>query len=198
MRKFPLQQQQNPNLQSFIQGEQTEEKGDAEKIDEAAEKKDEATEAPKESPATDEAKTDSAEPTETAKPSENGDGTEAEQTLNESKDAVEGADDANTTATPADGKKKKEKSKKRFLSFRSFSFSKKDKSKPKKEENAADTTNGEIEKVPEEVRAAILYISISTSFSEFTSHSCFSYIIKRVRRIMAVNEQNHHEYEQKK
>lgn len=67
--------------------------------------------------------------------------------MNESKDAVEAGDEA----TPADGKKKKEKSKKRFLSFRSFSFSKKDKTKPKKEENAADATNGDIEKVPEEV-----------------------------------------------
>lgn len=91
-------------------------------------------------------------------------GTEAENvnettatTLNESKEVVEGGEDANAASTPATDsakKAKKEKSaKKRFLSFRSFSFSKKDKQKPAKKdaEEKAAVTNGECEKVPEEV-----------------------------------------------
>lgn len=68
-------------------------------------------------------------------------------------EAVEGAEDAAASSTPVSDsakKQKKEKPKKRFLSFRSFSFSKKDKQKPAKKEEAA-ATNGEIEKVPEEV-----------------------------------------------
>lgn len=78
-------------------------------------------------------------------------------TLNESKDGVETGEDANATpATDSAKKVKKEKSKKRFLSFRSFSFSKKDKQKPAKKdaEEKAAVTNGECEKVPEEVSAA--------------------------------------------
>lgn len=153
-----------------LQGEKQEEKkdGETEKTEEAVEKKEEAAEAPKEEAAAADAKSDAVEATE--KPAENGDDTEAaaaasaEQTLNESKDAVEGADDA--ASTPADGKKKKEKSKKRFLSFRSFSFSKKDKSKPKKEENPAETTNGDIEKVPEEVSARFVFVSCGFSGSQ--------------------------------
>lgn len=93
---------------------------------------------------------------------ENGDGGEnaadtTTGTLDESKDGVEntGESDANASSTPVTDsakKAKKDKSKKRFLSFRSFSFSKKDKTKPKKEEAAAaNTTNGDCEKVPEEV-----------------------------------------------
>lgn len=78
-------------------------------------------------------------------------------TLNESKEVVETGDDSNaeaaTPATDSAKKVKKEKSKKRFLSFRSFSFSKKDKQKPAKKEaeEKAAVTNGECEKVPEEV-----------------------------------------------
>lgn len=84
-------------------------------------------------------------------------------TLNESKEVVEAGEDVNAASTPitdSNKKPKKEKSKKRFLSFRSFSFSKKDKQKPAKkgsaDESAANTTavtNGECEKVPEEVSA---------------------------------------------
>lgn len=79
-------------------------------------------------------------------------------TLNESKEVVEIGDDANAASTPTTDsakKAKKEKSKKRFLSFRTFSFSKKDKQKPAKKdaEEKAAVTNGECEKVPEEVGA---------------------------------------------
>lgn len=49
---------------------------------------------------------------------------------------------------------KKEKVKKRW-SFRSFSFSKKDKQKPAKKEEA-ELTNGECEKVPEEVSKFVI------------------------------------------
>lgn len=87
---------------------------------------------------------------------ENDDGTEnvadtTAGTLDESKDCAETAGGDATSLTDSAKKPKKEKSKKRFLSFRSFSFSKKDKTKPKKEEAAANITNGECEKVPEEV-----------------------------------------------
>lgn len=131
------------------------------------------------------------------KPAENGDGAEnaadtTTGTLDESKDGVENAgDDASSTpATDSAKKPKKEKSKKRFLSFRSFSFSKKDKQKPKKEEAAANTTNGECEKVPEEVselslhslfRAVCACISLSIFLS---SISLALYRIEREYYIM--------------
>ncbi|XP_031617541.1 A-kinase anchor protein 200 isoform X2 [Contarinia nasturtii] len=140
----------------------TNEKQEEKKDDGAENEKDAATEKT-EQPAAAEpaaAKTD-ADGQEAEKPAENGAGEEAENaadtttgTLDESKDGVENAgDDANASSTPVTDsakKPKKDKSKKRFLSFRSFSFSKKDKTKPKKEEAAANTTNGECEKVPEE------------------------------------------------
>lgn len=76
-------------------------------------------------------------------PTENGD-----ETLNESKISeapiVENGD--------SNKKPKKEKVKKKW-SFRSISFSKKDKQKPAKKDEA---TNGECEKVPEEV--SLLFI----------------------------------------
>ncbi|XP_055295004.1 A-kinase anchor protein 200 [Sitodiplosis mosellana] len=136
-----------------------------EKKDEGAEnEKDAATEKTEQPAAEAESKADDAtaavaavETKEEEKPAENGEGTEnaadtTTGTLDESKDGVENAgDDATSTPVTDSAKKtKKEKSKKRFLSFRSFSFSKKDKTKPKKEEAAAATTNGECEKVPEE------------------------------------------------
>lgn len=82
--------------------------------------------------------------------------------LDESKvsEAVEGAEDAAASSTPVSDsakKQKKDKPKKRFLSFRSFSFSKKDKQKPAKKEEAA-ATNGECEKVPEEVCIFISFV----------------------------------------
>lgn len=108
------------------------------------------------------------------KPAENGDGTEnaadtTTGTLDESKDGAENAGDADASSTPVTDsakKAKKEKSKKRFLSFRSFSFSKKDKTKPKKEEAAAaNTTNGECEKVPEEVSELCVCVCLSIFIS---------------------------------
>lgn len=80
-------------------------------------------------------------------------------TLDESKasDATEATEQSTDAA--ADKKPKKEKTKKRW-SFRSFSFSKKDKQKPEKRKNAEDAaandstpavTNGDCEKVVEEV-----------------------------------------------
>lgn len=85
--------------------------------------------------------------------------------LNESKEVVEGGEgDAATPNTDSAKKAKKEKSKKRFLSFRSFSFSKKDKQKPKKAEEVA-ATNGECEKVPEEV---IYFAQFPSAFSRFS------------------------------
>lgn len=57
------------------------------------------------------------------------------------------------------GKKpKKEKVKKKW-SFRSISFSKKDKQKPIKKDDKETKTNGEIENVPEEVRNFKLIIN---------------------------------------
>lgn len=84
------------------------------------------------------------------------------ETLDESKvseviEATEQGTDA--AATDSNKKPKKEKTKKRW-SFRSFSFSKKDKQKPEKRKNAEDAaanestaavTNGDCEKVVEEV-----------------------------------------------
>lgn len=87
--------------------------------------------------------------------------------LNESKELVEGEGDAATPNTDSAKKAKKEKSKKRFLSFRSFSFSKKDKQKPKKAEEVA-ATNGECEKVPEEV---IYFSQFPSAFSHFSESS---------------------------
>lgn len=60
-------------------------------------------------------------------------------------------------------KPKKEKVKKRW-SFRSFSFSKKDKQKPTKKEETPASTNGECEQVPEEVcfnQCFVLYVYIT-------------------------------------
>jgi len=128
-----------------------------EKKDEAENEKDAATEKSEQpAEAAPVAEVAASDAKEIEKPAENGD--EATEnadtttgTLDESKDGVENAGDDTNASTPTDSAKKpkKEKSKKRFLSFRSFSFSKKDKTKPKKEEAAA-TTNGECEKVPEE------------------------------------------------
>lgn len=64
--------------------------------------------------------------------------------MNESKDVPANPEE---NETPDSNKKQKKEKKKRW-SFRSFSFSKKDKQKPVKKEEA---TNGECEKVPEEV-----------------------------------------------
>lgn len=86
---------------------------------------------------------------------ENGD-----ETLNDSKVTDEVAADSNK-------KPKKEKVKKKW-SFRSISFSKKDKQKPSKkekdnkdaavaEETPAQETNGECEKVPEEVSQTFFF-----------------------------------------
>lgn len=85
-----------------------------------------------------------------------------ESKLSEVTEATEEIVDG-ATSTPIEKKPKKEKTKKRW-SFRSFSFSKKDKQKPEKkksaEEAANDTaaavTNGECEKVLEEVSLPIL------------------------------------------
>lgn len=62
----------------------------------------------------------------------------------------------NASATgDEDSNKKQKKEKKKRWSFRSFSFSKKDKQKPaKKDDSATAATNGECEKVPEEVSPA--------------------------------------------
>lgn len=92
----------------------------------------------------------------------------------EAKTPTETGDAANETATEENGanaeddsakKPKKDKVKKRW-SFRSFSFSKKDKQKPAKKDDAAAaaaaTANGECEKVPEEVSVFVCERCCST------------------------------------
>lgn len=59
-------------------------------------------------------------------------------------------ENANATGDEDSNKKQKKEKKKRW-SFRSFSFSKKDKQKPAKKDDSATVTNGDCEKVPEEV-----------------------------------------------
>lgn len=73
--------------------------------------------------------------------------------MNESKDAPANPEE---NETPDSNKKLKKEKKKRW-SFRSFSFSKKDKQKPTKKE---ETTNGECEKVPEEVSSKSKFLRI--------------------------------------
>jgi hypothetical protein len=89
----------------------------------------------------------------------------AEDTLNDTAKTLE--------ATAEDsGKKKKEKVKKKW-SFRSISFSKKDKQKPNKEKKKDDeankekATNGECEKVPEEVSSLNCFPFVCTSVYVF-------------------------------
>lgn len=84
----------------------------------------------------------------------------ANETLNESKATSETGDSAK--------KSKKDKVKKKF-SFRAFSFSKKDKQKPDKKKEDKET-NGEPEKVVEEVSCELIFhiffdISISSRLS---------------------------------
>lgn len=78
---------------------------------------------------------------------------------NSTDETKNGAENDETEAEDSARKPKKEKVKKRW-SFRSFSFSKKDKQKPVKKEEAV-LTNGECEKVPEEVSKNIVYIRCS-------------------------------------
>lgn len=86
-------------------------------------------------------------------PIENGGG--GDESLNVSKASEAGATSPTTeTAADSNKKPKKEKVKKKW-SFRSISFSKKDKQKPAKKEE--EKTNGEIEKVPEEVSVWFFY-----------------------------------------
>lgn len=101
-----------------------------------------------------------------AAPTENGTSDETEQLdeskLSETATAAAGDETAATEAT-GDSNKKPKKSKKKW-SFRSFSFSKKDKQKPvKKDEAAAAATNGECEKVPEEVSHIVLLLLLQIS-----------------------------------
>lgn len=80
-------------------------------------------------------------------------GGSADETLNDSK-----------TAAAEDSNKKPKKVKKKW-SFRSISFSKKDKQKPaKKEKEGEEKVNGECEKVPEEVSAPPPHGVFSNSF----------------------------------
>lgn len=72
--------------------------------------------------------------------------------MNESKDVPANPEENET----ADSNKKQKKEKKKRWSFRSFSFSKKDKQKPAKKEE----TNGECEKVPEEVSSKSIFVFV--------------------------------------
>lgn len=82
-------------------------------------------------------------------------------------EGVAAVEDATVAAAAADedSNKKPKKEKKKKWSFRSFSFSKKDKQKPTKKEDAttaaaaaATATNGECEKVPEEVSSVFFLL----------------------------------------
>lgn len=79
-------------------------------------------------------------------------GSTADETLNDSKAAAE------------DSNKKPKKVKKKW-SFRSISFSKKDKQKPaKKEKDGEEKVNGDCEKVPEEVSGFLFFFLFCVFF----------------------------------
>uniref|UniRef100_A0A182T7V3 Uncharacterized protein n=1 Tax=Anopheles maculatus TaxID=74869 RepID=A0A182T7V3_9DIPT len=64
----------------------------------------------------------------------------------------------NDSKAPTDEANKKAKKPKKKWSFRSLSFSKKDKQKPAKKEKDEERVNGECEKVPEELLLLLLLL----------------------------------------
>lgn len=110
-----------------------------------------------------------------------------DESINVSKVSEAGATSPTSETAESNKKPKKEKVKKKW-SFRSISFSKKDKQKPAKKEE--EKTNGEIEKVPEEV-CCCFYIFLKSennnALQDFLSFSCFFFLFSFQRKYLLCN-----------